>query len=273
MNNKQSAWKLLMTVAATGLLITNCTLTTATDNGSAGSGNNTAGAGNNTAGANNSAGVGNAASGECSPVGKKFSGCICPGNLVSYQTCQSDGTYGNCVCGTNGQGGASNGGNAGAGSNDAGAGGEGGDGALEIVDCYTCLVARCAPEWDACTMNDETNANPDTGEYCISSSLDGSGQIERIMDCITTERAAGLAKRDQVRACGSSIGLSASPNNFVWAPLTMTPETENLMNCMADSPTETMPGNWATSPSNFPASGPRAWDAMTCAKDFCTSAQ
>lgn len=290
MNSKRSMMRVLLGVGAVSLLVTNCVLKTdgSDDNNNAGaSNNNSAGASNN-----NSAGAGNAASGECSPVGKKFNGCICSDKSISYQTCLSDGTYGNCVCATNSEGGASsNGGasstggsysagrggaaaDAGSFSTDAGAGGEGGAADAAVLDCYGCLIERCGPEWGACTLQDENNPDPDFGEYCLSSGAANAapGQIEDIISCITTERASGLAKRDVVRACGSSLGASASPDFFVWAPRKMTPETEALMNCMADSPDELTPGAWATDmPKNYPASGPRPWDAMTCAKDACTA--
>jgi hypothetical protein len=112
------------------------------------------------------------------------------------------------------------------------------------------------------------------GRYCLSQGATADpGQIELIMTCITSERAKGVVKRDAVRACGSTIGANANPNFFVWAPDDMTPATEALMNCMADKPDEVdNQGAWATDPSNFPASGPRPWDDMTCAKLACTSA-
>jgi hypothetical protein len=79
-------------------------------------------------------------------------------------------------------------------------------------------------------------------------------------------------KRDAVRACGSSLGKSADPQFFEWAPQGMTPTTEALMNCMADKPDEVDNiGAWATDPNNFPSTGPRPWDDMTCAKLACTS--
>jgi hypothetical protein len=271
MNHKQSVSKLLLGVAGVGLLVTNCTIKSSTDAGSAGSSNNSG------------AGAGNTVSGPCSPVGQVVNGCLCAGNLLSHQVCQADGTYGACICAdTTGGGGASSAGATGsAGKGDAGApeggaspGDAGAAGAEAIsVDCYTCLTQLCGPEWDACNMNDENNPDPD-GNYCISSNLDGSGQIEAIIGvCITTQRAKGLVKRDAVRACGSSIGKSADPSFFLWAPAGMTPETEAVMNCMADAPDETTPGAWATNSSNFPASGARPWDNGTCAKIACTSAE
>jgi hypothetical protein len=98
--------------------------------------------------------------------------------------------------------------------------------------------------------------------------------MELILSCITAERAKGLVKRDAVRACGSTIGQSADPKFFVWAPQGMTPTTENVMNCMADLPDEVDNiGAWATdTANNYPNGVPRAWDDMTCAKLACTSA-
>ena len=281
MNSKRSVWKLFVGVAGVGLLVTNCTIKTATDEDTAGASNNSAGASNNNAGAgNNNAGAGNATNGECSPVGKKLSGCICAGNLVSYQVCTSEGIYGACVCATGG-GGASYGGasNSSAGeggaTSAAGQGGEGGESPIDPNVCYSCLTQLCAPEWAICAADNETTVLNPNDPYCLSQSPTADpGQIELIMTCITTERAKGLVKRDVVRACGSTIGLSADPQFFVWAPQEMTPATEALMNCMADKPDEVdNQGAWATAPSNFPASGPRPWDDMTCAKLACTSAQ
>lgn len=271
MNHKQSVLKLLLGVAGVGFLVTNCTIKTSADP--------------------SGAGAGNTLSGPCSPVGDVVNGCLCAGNLLSHQTCQADGTYGACVCADTTSGGGSSGGASSAGtSGSAGKGGAlsyagaadggaspgdaGAAGAEAIsTNCYTCLTQLCGPEWDACNLNDETNPDPD-GNYCISSNLDGSGQIEAIItDCITPERAKGLVKRDAVRACGSSLGNSANPSFFLWAPAGMTPETEALMNCLADAPDETTPGAWATNSSNFPASGARPWDNGTCAKIACTSAE
>ena len=85
--------------------------------------------------------------------------------------------------------------------------------------------------------------------------------------------AMGLVKRDVVRACGSSIGASASLTFFTWAPKNMTASTEALMNCMADDPNETNQGAWATDSNNFPPAGPLPWSDGTCAKFSCTSAE
>jgi hypothetical protein len=148
-------------------------------------------------------------------------------------------------------------------------------GVIDPTDCTGCLTQLCKPEWAACAAEDETSPpDPDfPNDYCLSSMADGSGQIEQIMDCITAERAKGLVKRDVVRACGSSIGASASTTFFVWAPKTMTAATEALMNCMADDPNETMPGAWATNSNNYPPAGPLPWSDGTCAKFSCTSAE
>jgi hypothetical protein len=271
MNSMRSMWKLFVGVAGMGVLITNCTIKTDDGSGSGGA---------------SSAGAGNAASGECSPVGKKRVGCICAGNLERYQLCTDAGVYGACVCDDTSYGGAT--GNAGATSyagkggasadagaapiSDAGAAGEPGL-VIDPADCGSCLTQLCADEWDACAADNETTVVTAGDPYCLAQGTNApEGQIELILDCINTERLKGLVKRDAVRACGSSIGASASPDFFVWAPQGMTPATENLMNCMADAPDEDMPGDWATdTTTNFPASGPRPWDNGTCAKLACTS--
>jgi hypothetical protein len=280
MNSKQSIWKLLFACAGVGFLVTNCTIQSASDKGSAGD--------------TGSAATGNISSGECT-AGHKLTGCTCPGKLTGYQVCGSDGTYvQSCVCPAAGEGGApadnggassvagkpSGGGYAGTYvAPEAGSAGEGGSagvaGVIDPTDCTGCLVQKCAVEWGFCSVEDE-NSPPDPdfpNDYCLSSTADGSGQIEQIMDCITAQRAMGLVKRDVVRACGSSIGASASTTFFVWAPKTMTAATEALMNCMADDPNETVPGAWATDSNNFPPAGPLPWSDGTCAKLSCTSAE
>ena len=270
MNSMRSMWKLFLGVACVGLLVTNCTIKTddSMDDDTGG----------------------------CTP-GKKKDCSACDNGVTGSQTCQEDGAYGACVCPGSVNGGASSGGasntagassggatagyggttsDAGATSSAAGEGGEAGGGDLPIdpSDCYSCLTQLCAAEWAFCAADNETTVVNSGDPYCLSESATADpGQIELIMSCITTERAKGLVKRDVVRACGSSLGLSADPKFFAWAPQAMTPATEALMNCMADKPDEVdNQGAWATDPSNFPASGPRPWDDMTCAKLACTSA-
>ncbi|MES1178629.1 MAG: hypothetical protein ABUL62_30185 [Myxococcales bacterium] len=275
MNSKRSMWKLLVGVASVGLLVTNCTIKTDDDDAKAGSGNS-------------SAGAGNATSGECSPVGKKLSGCICAGNLTSYQLCTDEGIYGACVCDDTSGGGASSyggaasyAGNAGAVESAGSAGADASEGGADSVveaaeaECYGCFIQNCTDEWDACAAESETTTTDPDGHYCLSEGATAApGQIEAIMTCIANERKSGLVKRDIVRACGSSIGASADPMFFEWPPANgaMTPATEGLINCMADAPDETIPGNWANASNNFPSSGPRPWDDMTCAKTSCTAA-
>jgi len=243
----------------------------------------------------------------CTP-GEKKNCSDCDHDVTGTQTCQADGTYAACFCPGSVNGGGSNAGassvaggssggasssgasSGGASSNHAGEGGaselagsagdsEGGAGGeaaftIDPTNCYTCLEHFCAPEWAACAADNETTVLSSGDPYCLSQGASADpGQIELIMTCITTERAKGLVKRDVVRACGSTIGVSADPQFFAWAPQEMTPATEALMNCMADKPDEVdNQGAWATDASNFPSSGPRPWDDMTCAKFSCTSA-
>ncbi len=276
MNNKRSMWKLFFGGASVALLITNCTIKSASDT----------------------------TTGDSCTTGDKTSGCKCSDNATGYQVCKSSGVYGSCVCptgtvsiggGSNGDAGDSSGGatsyagatpyaggtsyagrnsSGGASTGEAGSGGEAGALPIDPADCTGCLNQLCMPEWAACAAEDETNA-PDPQEpnqYCLGSDKKpDTGQIELIMDCISAERFSGLVKRDIVRACGSSLGASADPQFFQWPPTNMTPATEALMNCMADAPTEDMPGDWATDPANFPAGSPRPWDDGTCAKFSCTS--
>src|SRR3954471_7259483 len=213
MNNKRSMWKLLFASVGVGFLVTNCTIKAASD-------------------------TADDSSDSCT-TGHKKPGCLCSDNATGYQVCAKDGVYGSCVCpdGTVSVGGASSssagansGGNASysggtsysGGSNstagaygDAGSGGEGGAPLLiDPADCTGCLSQLCVPEWAACAAEDENNVpDPDQpDQYCLGSDKKpDSGQIELIMDCITTERFSGLVKRDIVRACGSSLGSSANP--------------------------------------------------------------
>ena len=253
MNSMRSMWKLFVGVAGMGLLITNCTIKT--DDSTS------------------SAGAGNTASGECT-AGKKFSGCTCAGNVVSYQICTAEGIYGACVCDDTSAAGSSSGGASSAGATstagaapigDAGAGGEA---PVVYATCEDCLADRCQKEFDAC------DADPN----CISADVDGSGQYERIAKCINAERVNGLVKRDVVRGCGVTIG--ANPMADVvseWAPEGMAATTTNLLNCMADAPGAD-PASWANDDANYPVTGndminPTPWPAGTCAKDACTSAK
>lgn len=286
MNSKWSYLKLLVASAGASLFITNCTVTTS------------------------DGGTGGTASGTCTP-GSKVTGCTCSGNVIGSQTCQQDGTFAACVCASSGEGGsggtttttntggsssagtagttttttggtsgaAGNGnGYAGEGIGEAGAGGTAAcDSGIDPTDCYMCLSALCTKQWAACTAETEKTATGDS--YCISSNSDGSGQIERVFDCITGERAKGLVKRDVVRACGATIGDSPDPQYFLWAPEEMTQATTDLMNCMADAPTTpaAMAGAWAHPPNvtddpEDPNPIPlKPWDDCTCAKISCTS--
>lgn len=269
MNSKRSMWKLLVSVACVGLFVTNCTIKTDSDDDSSG----------------------------CTPGNKKE--CSACNGVTGTQTCQDDGSYGECVCPGSSTGGGSSGGSsstggsssssggksstagyggnwtaAGASSAAAGEGGAGGEGnGIDPTDCVGCLNQKCAVEWDQCVAEDETN--PETpGNYCLSSNLDGSGQIEGILDCIENERKSGLVKRDVVRACGSSLGQSTDPSFFEWPPTDMTGATTQVLNCMADAPDEVVkPGRWADDTNIPPSGSPKPWLDDTCAKLACTSAQ
>lgn len=263
MNSKRSMWKLLVGMTCVGLLVTNCTIKSASDDDANG----------------------------CEP-GHKKNCSACDNDVTGSQTCQDDGTYGDCVCPGSVNGGGSNGGaantagastnggasytagyggmtsNGGAAPAAAGEGGEGG--ATEPVvfaTCLDCLDARCANEYAAC----------DADPTCISTDLDGTGQYERIAACIDKERIKGVVRRDVVRGCGVTIGANANPD-FIsdWAPEGMADTTTNLLNCMADAP-GAEPASWANDDRNFPIDGndminPTPWAEGTCAKDACASA-
>jgi len=259
MNSKRSMWKLLVSVACVGLFVTNCTIKTDDDD-----------------------------SDGCTP-GKKKDCSACDNGVTGSQTCQDDGSYGACVCpgsvnGGSSSGGASSGGassggassggkssTAGNGGNwmgSAGEGGEGGTGPVVFADCLECLDARCAKEYAAC----------DADAKCISAELDGSGQYERIAECIDKERVKGVVKRDVVRGCGVTIGANPDPDVIsAWAPEGMADTTTNLLNCMADAP-GAEPASWANDDKNYPIDNndminPTPWADGTCAKDACASAQ
>jgi len=251
-------WKVLLGVVGVGLLVTNCTIKT---------------------------------DDSCDP-GEKKNCNSCDNNVTGTQTCGDDGTYGACYCPGSVNGGGSNAGgsnagassvaggssggasNGGASSNHAGEAGAttsgdagaGGEAPTVFANCEACLDVRCAKEYAAC------DADPD----CISTDIDGTGQYERIAKCINQERVKGLVKRDVVRGCGVTIGVSADPNYDAWAPTNMDPTTTALMNCMADAPGATA-ASWANDDTNYPVDSndmihPTPWPAGTCAKDACTSA-
>ncbi len=258
MNSKRSMWQVLLAGASFGLLVTNCTIKSASDS---------------------------ADDSSCT-TGHKKSGCLCSDDATGYQVCSSDGVYGSCVCpdgtvsvggGNNDSAGASSGGGtsySGGTSTDGGAtyaeAGSGGEGGAPLVidptDCGACLAQLCPKQFEAC------DADPN----CISTNVDGTGQYERIVACIDSQRVNGLVKRDVVRGCGVTIG--ASPDADVisnWAPEDMDPVTTDLLNCMADAP-GAAPASWANDDANYPVDSndminPTPWPAGTCAKLACTS--
>lgn len=256
--NEKSYRKFFVGTLGAGLLITNCTIKNASDDGAAGNG-----------------------SGTCTP-GSKITGCTCTGNVVGSQTCLADGTYAACSCATSSDGGsggaaaggatvtggASSTGGASGGASGAGEAGAG-DSGIDPTDCEGCLATLCTTQWQAC------EADP----VCLSAMTDGTGQYEEIIACINKARASGLVKRDVVRGCGVSIGESAEPDYSPWAPPSMAQTTTDLMNCMADAPgTPTaQAGAWANDDTNYPVDDmdviqPAPWPAGTCAKLACTSA-
>jgi len=261
--------KLLLGVSGMGLLVTNCTLKSASDDAAAG------------------------ASGTC--VAGKVIECACPGGKKGTQSCLASSTYGTCDCSAATDGGASSGGasaaggassssgatsggangvaaatgnDAGAGgASEAGAGGAGGEGPVVYATCDDCLADRCKAQYDACFDNPN----------CVSTNVDGSGQYEKIAACIDKQRVAnGLVKRDVVRGCGVTIGANPAANfTDAWAPEEMDPVTTDLLNCMADAP-GAAPASWANDDANYPVDSndminPTPWPANTCAKDACTS--
>jgi hypothetical protein len=267
MNIKRSYFKLLMASAGVGLFLANCTVKNSSD--------------------------------ESCERGDKDTGCDCPGGLTGYQVCDSDGVFGSCMCpddnsgagtsnntagknsstgGTSSEGGepAATGGKtytAGTSSGGVapvagGAGGEGGAGPVVFPTyntCEECLADLCQAEMDACLAD----------EQCFSAEGDGSGEYEAISVCIEDERASGVAKRDAVRGCGVTLGLSSNPDLASdWAPQGMAPATTNLLNCMATSSSLTPNADWANDlATNFPNDMPAPWPEDSCAKLACTSAK
>lgn len=306
MNIKRSYFHVLLASLTVGLLLTNCTVKEAEDDGCTKgkkhNGCDCSGGlvGYQVCGSDGTYGecvCGKGAGDDKCSEGDKASGCSCAGNTVGYQVCDGEGVYGSCVCpsgggeagegsgGTNntsGSGGSSyagnstsgSGGSAGSNVSPAGEGGAGGEGggpdlsALEGQDCETCLATLCESELDDC-LNDS---------LCISESGDGTGQFERIAECVNEERANGLVKRDAFRSCGVTIGgspTSASLND-AWAPEGMQPATTNLLNCLATSSSEEPNADWANDiETNYPTVNnmvvPKPWPDDSCAKLSCTS--
>jgi hypothetical protein len=303
MNIKRSYFHVLLASLTVGLLLTNCTIKSVEDDGSCTKGKRHNGCdcgsgivGYQVCGSDGTygdcvCGKGPATDDTCTK-GDKVSGCSCAGSVVGYQVCDAEGVYGSCVCpsggGDGGSGGtqasltagtggvssstsgSSSGGSSGssvASANDGGAGGEGGTPQLDPEDCEACLAALCKTELDACLDDPQ----------CISADADGSGQYERISNCINAERVNGLVTRDKVRGCGVTIGASSDPDLISdWAPEGMAPATTNLLNCMGTSSSQTPNADWANSDANFPVDGqgminPTPWPSDSCAKLSCTS--
>src|SRR4051812_31727585 len=95
MNSKRSMWKLLVSVACVGLFVTNCTIKTDDSDDSSG----------------------------CTP-GKKKNCNACDNGVTGSQTCQDDGSYGECVCPGSSNAGASSGGASNNGGSDSSSGGK-----------------------------------------------------------------------------------------------------------------------------------------------------
>ncbi len=262
MNIKRSGFQLLMGSAVVGLFLANCTV--------------------------------KEDSSDTCDKGDIDTGCDCPGNTTGYQKCNSDGVFGACICpdsgdntagksasgGDSSTGGTTSGGTTSGGTTsggtantagtttgvDGGAGGMGamgGEGGAPIDfdpnDCEACLAVVCPAELDACL--DDTQ--------CFDG--EGTGEYERISDCITKQRVSGLVKRDVVRACGVSIGSSPSGNlNDLWAPQGMAASTTNLLNCLASSEAAGSDAKWANDPANYPGGVPTPWPEDSCAKISCT---
>lgn len=280
MNIKRTYWQLLSASAFVGIFLANCTIKESNTDNSGGD-----------------SGTGAKTTGSSCTKGEHDVGCKCSGNLTGYQVCGSDGVYGACVCpaGSTAEGGdtstaGATSGTAGTTSNTGGAGsteggaatagttttypagaggtgeaGAAGAGAIDPADCNACLQKECQTEWDACFAD----------EQCISANIDGSGQYERISSCIETARVDGLVKRDAVRGCGVTIGASTDADLLAeWAPEGMSPNTTNLMNCLA-SAKGMANADWANDPANYPVVNdmvePTPWPASSCAKLACTS--
>src|SRR5450432_4021463 len=168
MKRQRSYWKWLIAGASLGLLITNCTIKSATDG--------TGGAANSCNGPCTTTCTGTC-SGSCTE-GAKASGCsTCAGNVIGYQVCGADLVYGACVCpastseggATSSNGGStaiagssnSSGGKTGSGGNTSSGGysgdtigsagaGEAGAAPIDPTDCEGCLATLCPTQWAAC---------------------------------------------------------------------------------------------------------------------------
>jgi hypothetical protein len=305
MNIKRSYFQGLLASVAVGLLLANCTIKESSsdkcDKGAKDSGCSCSDGSVSYQVCNSDGVFGKCVCDGSSPddsceEGNRKSGCECASKLVGYQVCDDEGVFGSCVCPSSGAGGTGSGNDAGAGNvsgststagtttggtagtttgGTAGGGntsGEGGAGGtvvptdLDPEDCNACLAQLCPTELSACLQD----------EQCISEEVDGSGQYERISACIEGERLNGVVKRDAVRGCGVTVGVSPDASlGADWAPEGMSPATTNLLNCLATSAQDSPNADWANSDDNFPVDGqgninPTPWPEDSCAKLACT---
>jgi hypothetical protein len=254
MKNKRSYPKLVLGFLAVALAIANCTVKEDTD--------------------------------ESCEKGDKVNGCECPGGVTGHQICGSNGVFGSCQC-PGGAGGSSNssggdgsdgakggepsGGTSSGGTSSGGAGaGESAGGSAEggmagaggesfaFDSCDECVDTLCSTELDACALAEDG--------LCET-------QYADIIGCIEDDRVNNNVTRDRLRGCGVTLGTSPDPDLVgAWAPQGMTPETTDLINCIATSSSVPSNGDWATvNEDNFPQSGPpKPWPADSCAKLACT---
>jgi hypothetical protein len=214
-----------------------------------------------------------------------FTTCACDGAVTGQRSCNSDGTFGVCVCdqgsggsggssamggsatsggaeasggsgtsgGTTSSGGAATGGSSTGGAIDqAGAGGAGG---ATFDSCDTCLADKCQAEFDACLADTTCVADPG------SSTL---GQYEQIASCLDTIRITRAVKRQDLRDCGAMVD---GGTGFVWPPPEMNEVTLNLVNCMATGLSgEVMNNTWADAQNIT-----NVWPPASCAKLACSS--
>ncbi|HKQ68152.1 MAG TPA: hypothetical protein VJT73_02370 [Polyangiaceae bacterium] len=121
--------------------------------------------------------------------------------------------------------------------------------------CDDCIVAQCAVEFDECV------AEP----ICLAPNANApKGQYDLVVDCVDMKRVTQPVKRADFRDCGVQV-----VNQFgtLWPPIGMHDTTTNLMNCIANGPTDVPDkSSWANSANiNSP------WPLRSCAKLACTA--
>jgi hypothetical protein len=211
--------------------------------------------------------------------------CSCGDGKTGKRVCDSSGSFGPCSCeavfttvattgsatvtvgvtvtSTTGAGGGTTGSTGAGGNAGTGYGGSGGwadsgvkdaagDSGPGIDACDDCMLMKCAQEFQDC-LDDP---------ICFSPDGDGSGQYEKVVNCVEQKRTIMSVKRPDLRSCGLTVGTGSG-----WPPDGMADTTTNIMNCMATGQTMVPMNNSWADPMNLT----QPWAANSCAKIACTS--